>query len=204
MLATQCLAQRKPKTMKIDVRGRLAEGVMAKDLALGIIGQIGTDGATGHVIEYAGPAVRALSMEGRMTLCNMSIEAGARAGMVAPDETTINYVKGRRFAPTGADWDKAVAYWRSLPSDEGAVFDKVMSNVEEIKARGGPVIAITCEGGSRVADIADDVIQIPWVEEYLQPIVNAIPLQLLAYHIAVRRGCDVDQPRNLAKSVTVE
>src|SRR5258705_7280076 len=110
VLATQCLAQQTPKTMKIDVRGRLADGVTAKDLALGIIGQIGTDGATGHVIEYAGPAVRALSMEGRMTLCNMSIEAGARAGMVAPDGSTVNYMKGRRFAPTGADWDKAVAY----------------------------------------------------------------------------------------------
>lgn len=126
VLATQCLAQQKPKTMKIEVRGRLADGVTAKDLALGIIGQIGTDGATGHVIEYAGPAVRALSMEARMTLCNMSIEAGARAGMVAPDETTIAYVKGKRFAPNGADWDKAVAYWRSLPTDSGAVFDRVI------------------------------------------------------------------------------
>ena len=118
VLATQCLAQQTPKTMKIDVRGRLADGVTAKDLALGIIGQIGTDGATGHVIEYAGPAVRALSMEGRMTLCNMSIEAGARAGMVAPDETTIAYVKGKRFAPKDAEWEKAVAYWRSL-ADRG-------------------------------------------------------------------------------------
>src|SRR5271154_1922451 len=126
VLATQCLAQQKPRTMKIDVRGRLAEGVGAKDLALGMIGQIGTDGATGHVIEYAGAAVRALSMEGRMTLCNMSIEAGARAGMVAPDETTIAYVAGRRFAPQGAEWEKAVAYWRSLPSDDGALFDKVV------------------------------------------------------------------------------
>src|SRR6476659_2434191 len=104
VLATQCLTQRRPKTMKIDVRGRLADGVTAKDLALGIIGQIGTDGATGHVIEYAGPAVRALSMEGRMTLCNMSIEAGARAGMVAPYETTVAYVKGKKFAPRDADW----------------------------------------------------------------------------------------------------
>src|SRR6266567_6354557 len=95
VLATQCLAQQTPKTMKIDVRGRLADGVTAKDLALGIIGQIGTDGATGHVIEYGGEAIRRLSMEGRMTLCNMSIEAGARAGMVAPDETTFAYVKGR-------------------------------------------------------------------------------------------------------------
>src|SRR5579862_159552 len=126
VLATQCLPQKKPKTMQVRVSGKLADGVTAKDLALGIIGQIGTDGATGYVIEYAGPAVRALSMEGRMTLCNMSIEAGARAGMVAPDETTIEYVKGRKFAPTGDDWDKAVAYWRSLPSDADAAFDKVI------------------------------------------------------------------------------
>src|SRR5882762_6118574 len=99
VLATQCLPQNKPRTMLIDVRGTLPEGVTAKDLALGIIGQIGTDGATGHVIEYAGEAVRSLSMEGRMTLCNMSIEAGARAGMVAPDETTFRYMKDRRFVP---------------------------------------------------------------------------------------------------------
>jgi 3-isopropylmalate/(R)-2-methylmalate dehydratase large subunit len=126
VLATQCLAQQKPKTMQIDVRGQLPEGVGAKDLALGIIGQIGTDGATGHVIEYAGPAVRALSMEGRMTLCNMSIEAGARAGMIAPDETTMAYVKARPFAPIGAEWEKAVGWWRSLPSDSDAKFDKVI------------------------------------------------------------------------------
>src|SRR5271167_5005669 len=126
VLATQCLAQQRPKTMKIEMRGRLAEGVGAKDLALGIIGQIGTDGATGHVIEYAGEAVRGLSMEGRMTLCNMSIEAGARAAMVAPDETTFAYVKGKRFAPRGADWEKALAHWRSLPSDPGAHYDTVI------------------------------------------------------------------------------
>jgi 3-isopropylmalate/(R)-2-methylmalate dehydratase large subunit len=126
VLATQCLAQQKPKSMKIEVRGRLPEGVTAKDLVLGIIGQIGTDGATGHVIEYAGEAIRALSMEGRMTLCNMSIEAGARAGMVAPDETTFAYVKGKRYAPRGTEWEKALAYWQSLPSDEGARFDKVI------------------------------------------------------------------------------
>src|SRR5438477_7607887 len=117
VLATQCLPQRKPKTMIIQVSGKLGEGVSAKDLALGIIGKIGTDGATGHVIEYAGESVRSLSMEGRMTLCNMSIEAGARAGMVAQDETTFAYVKGRRFAPQGADWDAAVSHWRSLASD---------------------------------------------------------------------------------------
>jgi 3-isopropylmalate/(R)-2-methylmalate dehydratase large subunit len=126
VLATQCLAQQKPKTMKIDVRGRLTEGVTAKDLALGIIGQIGTDGATGHVIEYAGEAVSSLSMEGRMTLCNMSIEAGARAGMVAPDETTFAYVKRKRFAPREGEWEKAVDAWRSLASNEGAAFDKIV------------------------------------------------------------------------------
>jgi len=124
VLATQCLPQRKPRTMKIEVNGGLPEGVTAKDLALGVIGQIGTDGATGYVIEYAGDTVRALSMEGRMTLCNMSIEAGARAAMVAPDETTFDYVRGRRFSPTGTGWDKAEAYWRTLSSDPGARFDK--------------------------------------------------------------------------------
>ena len=126
VLATQCLPQSKPRTMKVQTTGRLPEGVTAKDLALGIIGKIGTDGATGYVIEYAGEAVRALSMEGRMTLCNMSIEAGARAGMVAPDETTFEYVKGRRFAPQGEAWDAAVSYWRTLVSDDDAVFDKVV------------------------------------------------------------------------------
>ena len=126
VLATQCLPQRKPKTMLIQVNGKLPEGVSAKDLILGIIGQIGTDGATGHVVEYAGEAVRGLSVEGRMTLCNMSIEAGARAGMVAPDERTFAYIKGRRYAPKGADWDKAVARWRTLPTDPGARFDKVV------------------------------------------------------------------------------
>src|SRR5213595_579536 len=123
VLATQCLPQRKPKTMLISVRVELPEGVTAKDLALGIIGQIGTDGAAGHVIEYTGEAVRGFSMEGRMTLCNMSIEGGARAGMVAPDETTFAYMKGRRFAPK--EWEQASAHWRSLASDPGARYDKV-------------------------------------------------------------------------------
>jgi 3-isopropylmalate/(R)-2-methylmalate dehydratase large subunit len=125
-LATQTLPQRKPKTMLIQVSGKLADGVSAKDIALGIIGKIGTDGATGYVIEYGGEAVRSLSMEGRMTLCNMSIEAGARAGMVAPDETTFGYIKGRRFAPQAADWDAAVGYWRTLASDTGAKYDTVI------------------------------------------------------------------------------
>jgi 3-isopropylmalate/(R)-2-methylmalate dehydratase large subunit len=127
VFATQCLPQRKPKTMNIEVNGRLPEGVTAKDLALGVIGQIGTDGATGYVIEYSGAVVRGLSMEARMTLCNMSIEAGARAAMVAPDEMTFAYVKGRRFAPQGDAWDKALTYWKSLVSDPGAHFDKTLT-----------------------------------------------------------------------------
>src|SRR2546421_6640570 len=126
VLATQCLPQNQPRTMLIDVHGALAEGVTAKDLALGIIGQIGTDGATGHVIEYAGEAVRGLSMEGRMTLCNMSIEAGARAGMIAPDETTFAYLKGKRFAPQGEKWEQVASFWRTLPTEDGATFDRVV------------------------------------------------------------------------------
>src|ERR1700682_6345168 len=126
VLATQCLPQNTPRTMLVRTREALAEGVTAKDLALGIIGQIGTDGATGHVIEYAGEAIRALSMEGRMTLCNMSIEAGARAGMIAPDETTFAYLKGLRYAPNGKEWDNSVARWRQLTSDPGAKYDAVV------------------------------------------------------------------------------
>ena len=124
VLATQCLPQSKPKTFRIAVEGELPEGVGAKDIVLGIIGRIGTDGATGCVIEYAGSAIRALSMEGRMTVCNMSIEAGARAGMIAPDETTFAWLKGRPFAPEGAAWETAVAEWRKLASDEGAQYDR--------------------------------------------------------------------------------
>ncbi len=123
VFATQCLLQRKPKTMAINVSGRLRPGVTAKDLILAIIGKIGVSGGTGYVLEYRGEAISALSMDERMTLCNMSIEAGARAGMVAPDETTFEYLKGRSMAPQGADWDKAVAEWRTLPTDAGAVFD---------------------------------------------------------------------------------
>ncbi len=126
VLATQCLPQPRPGTMLVRVRGRLPQGVTAKDLALGIIGQIGSDGATGHVIEYCGDAVRALSMEGRMTLCNMSIESGARAGMVAPDEITFDYIHGRRFAPQGPDFARAVFAWQRLHSDEEAVYDSAV------------------------------------------------------------------------------
>src|SRR5579862_2720523 len=115
VLATQTLPQSKPKTFLIAVEGKLPQGVTAKDIILAIIGKIGTDGATGCVIEYAGSAIRSLSMEGRMTVCNMSIEAGARAGMIAPDETTFTYLKGRRFSPKGDAWERAVAEWSKLP-----------------------------------------------------------------------------------------
>ena len=126
VLATQCLLQRKPKTLAIEVAGRLPTGVTAKDLVLAIIGRIGVNGGTGHVIEYRGPAIEALSMDERMTVCNMSIEAGARAGMVAPDETTFAYLEGRPHAPRGADWDRALADWRSLQSDAGARYDRTV------------------------------------------------------------------------------
>ena len=123
VLATQTLIQKKPRTMRISVEGELPFGVSAKDVILAIIGKIGTAGGTGHVIEYAGPVVRGLSVEGRMTICNMSIEAGARAGLIAPDEKTWRYLEGRPMAPTGAAWEQAVAYWRTLPSDPGARYD---------------------------------------------------------------------------------
>jgi 3-isopropylmalate/(R)-2-methylmalate dehydratase large subunit len=123
VLATQTLPQTKPKSMAITIDGDLPPGVTAKDIILGIIARIGTAGANGHVIEYRGSAIRALSMEGRMTICNMSIEAGARAGLIEPDQTTFDYLRGRPHAPTGADWDAAVAYWRSLATDAGAGFD---------------------------------------------------------------------------------
>ena len=124
VLATQCLLQRKPKTYLVRVDGTLRPGVSAKDIILALIARIGVGGGTGHVFEYAGSAIRALSMEERMTICNMSIEGGARAGLVAPDETTFAYLKGRPHAPQGADWDAAVARWRTLASDDGATYDK--------------------------------------------------------------------------------
>ncbi|MCR9144914.1 MAG: 3-isopropylmalate dehydratase large subunit [bacterium] len=126
VLATQTLQQFKSKNMLVKVNGKVGVGVTAKDIILAIIGKIGTNGGQGYVIEYAGEAIEALSIEGRMTVCNMSIEAGARAGLIAPDEKTFEYFKGRDFAPKGADWDKAVEYWRTLPSDEGAHYDKVV------------------------------------------------------------------------------
>jgi 3-isopropylmalate/(R)-2-methylmalate dehydratase large subunit len=124
VLATQCLLQRKPKTLEVVVNGKLPRGVSAKDVVLAVIGKIGVNGGTGHVIEFRGSTIEAMSMDERMTICNMSIEAGARAGMVAPDATTFDYLKGRPYAPQGADWDAAVADWSTLRSDPGATFDK--------------------------------------------------------------------------------
>ncbi|MAT55897.1 MAG: 3-isopropylmalate dehydratase large subunit [Saprospirales bacterium] len=126
VLATQCLLQYKPKTMRIEVNGQLGKGVVAKDVVLYIISQISAAGGTGYFVEYAGSAIQSLSMEGRMTVCNMSIEMGARGGMIAPDETTFQYIKGRPHAPQGEDWEAALAYWKSLPTDEGASYDKVL------------------------------------------------------------------------------
>lgn len=127
VLATQCLLQRKPKTLAINVNGRLPEGVSSKDLILAIIGKIGVDGGTGHVIEYRGATISAMDMEARMTVCNMSIEAGARAGMIAPDDVTFEYLQGRPRVPQGADWDAAISRWRSLHTDADAEFDKSVS-----------------------------------------------------------------------------
>ena len=133
VLATQTLIQKPAKNMRVTVSGQLDNAVTAKDIILAIIGKIGTAGGTGHVIEFAGDAIQALSMEGRMTVCNMAIEAGARAGMIAPDEKTFAYIKGRPMAPTGAAWDKALAWWKSLPSDEGAKYDnEVVLKAEDI------------------------------------------------------------------------
>ncbi|MCL5777689.1 3-isopropylmalate dehydratase large subunit [Limibaculum sp. FT325] len=127
VLATQTLIQKKSKNMKVEVTGTLPTGVTAKDITLSVIGETGTAGGTGHVIEYCGEAIRALSMEGRMTVCNMAIEGGARAGLIAPDQKTFAYLKGRPHAPKGDDWDKAMAYWATLFSDEGATYDRVLT-----------------------------------------------------------------------------
>ncbi|MGD2049637.1 MAG: 3-isopropylmalate dehydratase large subunit [Chloroflexota bacterium] len=134
VLASQCLLQYRPKNYLVNFEGQTGPAVTAKDLILALIAQIGVGGGTGHVFEYAGPAIQALDMEARMTLCNMSIEGGARAGMVAPDDTTFEYVAGRPYAPKGESWEKALAYWRSLPSDEGAEFDKMVTlNVNSLE-----------------------------------------------------------------------
>ena len=136
VLASQCILQQKPKTMRISIHGQLQKGVTAKDVALYLMAQLTTSGATGYFVEYTGDVVRNLSMEGRLTLCNLSIEMGARGGLIAPDETTFNYVKGREYAPTGEAWDKALAYWRTLKSDDDAAFDRELSfDAKDIEPR---------------------------------------------------------------------
>ena len=136
VMASQCILQQKPKSMRININGRLAKGVTAKDVALYLMSKLTTSGATGYFVEYAGDVVRDMSMEGRLTLCNLSIEMGARGGFIAPDETTFEYIKGRDYAPKGDEWDKAVAYWKTLKSGEDAVFDKELDfNGEDIEPR---------------------------------------------------------------------
>ncbi len=173
VMATQCLVQKKTKAMQVLVEGQLGDGVTAKDIALAVIGKIGTAGGTGYSLEFAGSAIRALSMESRLTLCNMAIEAGARAGMVAVDETTIEYVKGRPLAPTGAIWDQAVVYWRTLTSDEGAKFDKVVplaaADIQPQVTWGTSPEMVTTVGG-KVPDPAkeSDPVKREWMERALK------------------------------------
>jgi 3-isopropylmalate/(R)-2-methylmalate dehydratase large subunit len=174
VLATQCLLQKKPKTYEVRVEGKLAEGVSAKDIILALIARIGVGGGTGHVFEYTGEAIRSLSMEQRMTICNMSIEGGARAGMIAPDEVTFEYLKGREFAPQGEEWDKAVAYWKTLPSDEGAVYDKTITiNAAELE----PMITYGTNPGMGMK-ITD---RVPTTESFTEPSQKAAFEKALNY-----------------------
>ncbi|HEX2827942.1 MAG TPA: 3-isopropylmalate dehydratase large subunit [Burkholderiales bacterium] len=173
VLATQTMVMKKSKTMQVLVDGKLPNGVTAKDITLAVIGKIGSGGGTGYAIEYAGEAIRGLTMEGRMTLCNMAIEAGARTGLVAVDDKTIDYVKDRMFSPKGEQWDKAVAYWRTLTSDEGAKFDRVVElKAEEIKPQvtwgTNPQMVVPVDG--KVPDPKDmqDPVQREWSERALK------------------------------------
>lgn len=164
VMATQCLVQKKSKTLQVLVNGKLGQHVTAKDVALAIIGKIGTAGGNGYAIEFAGSAIRDLSMEGRMTLCNMAIEAGARAGMIAVDDKTIEYVKGRPFSPKAEQWDAAVAYWKTLHSDDGASFDKTVSlNAEEIQPQvtwgTSPEMVVDISGNVPSLDLAKNEVQ---------------------------------------------
>ncbi len=174
VLATQTLPQSRPKWMAVNVEGELPAGVTAKDVILAIIGKIGTAGGTGYVIEYTGSTIRALSMEGRMTLCNMAIEMGAKAGLVAPDDTTFAYLKGRQFAPTGENWEQAVAYWRTLKSDADAQFDTVVTlRAEEI----APQVTWGTNPGQVIA--VNQAIPAP--ESFNDPVERASAEKALAY-----------------------
>jgi len=174
VLATQTLAQTHPRTMAVTINGRLAPGVSAKDLALALIATVGVGAGQGYVVEYRGPAVEALSVEERMTLCNMSIEWGARAGLVAPDETTFSYLRGRPYAPTGELWDEALEYWRSLRSDEGAVFDA------EIEFDAASVVPFVTWGTNPGQGVALDGV-VPSPEEFTDPDQRAAARRALAY-----------------------
>jgi 3-isopropylmalate/(R)-2-methylmalate dehydratase large subunit len=174
VMATQTLPQSRPKWMSIDVDGELPPGVTAKDLILAIIGHIGTGGGIGHVIEYRGSAIRALSMEGRMTVCNMTIEAGAKAGLIAPDDVTFEYLKGRTHVPTGAAWDEAVAFWKTLRTDEGAVFDtEVRLDVSTLTPQ------ITW--GTNPAQVASINDRVPAPEDFTDPTTQQTVARALEY-----------------------
>jgi 3-isopropylmalate/(R)-2-methylmalate dehydratase large subunit len=174
VLATQCLLQKKSKTMLVRIDGKVGAGITAKDLVLALIGRIGTAGGNGYAIEFGGAAIRALSMEGRMTVCNMAIEAGARVGFVAADETTIAYLKGRSFAPNGVDWDKAVAYWRTLVSDADARFDAVI----EVDAAAIPPQVTWGTSPEMVTGIDGSV---PAPEDFSDPVKSEGVARALAY-----------------------
>ncbi len=174
VLATQTLQQNKSKAMLINIEGKLNVGVSAKDVILYIIGEIGTAGATGYVIEYAGSTIRAMSMEERMTVCNMSIEAGARAGMIAPDEVTFNYLKGRDYCPDGTNWQKAVEYWKSLGSDKDAVFDKVIDiKAEDIKPQ--------VTWGTSPEQVVSVDEKVPYPDSFKDPVKRAAAETALRY-----------------------
>lgn len=174
VLATQTLKQSRAKTLKIEVQGKTAIGITAKDIVLAIIGKLGSAGGTGYIVEFAGEAIEALSMEGRMTLCNMAIEMGAKAGLVAPDDTTFDYLKGRQFAPKGQSWDEAVAYWRTLKSDDDAIFDATVTiNAAEI----APQVTWGTNPGQVIA--IDQIV--PLLNSFNDPVERASAEKALAY-----------------------
>ena len=169
VLATQCILQTRPKTMRITFNGKLGKNVLAKDLALFMISKLTTGGATGYFVEYAGEAIRSLSMEQRMTICNLSIEMGARGGLIAPDDTTFNYVKGREFAPKGEEWDKKLSYWKTLKSDDNAVFDKELtfdaSEIEPMVTYGtNPGMGVGISGTIPTLDEVDEASRISYLK----------------------------------------
>lgn len=184
VLATQCLLQSKPKTFAINVEGELGLGVTAKDIILAIIAKNGAGGGAGHVFEYRGSAIRGLSMANRMTICNMSIEGGARAGMIAPDETTFAYLKGRPYAPQGADWERAVAYWRTLATDEGATFDRELTlDANQLQ----PMVTYGTNPGQGVPVTG----RIPTVDELADPAEQRSLLSALEY-MGLRQGQPIE------------